>query len=53
MERINYNQHNESFSIEAFMPSMRIIIEARLSNMEQRAEQLMKFGNTIDDNNFF
>ncbi len=53
MERIQHSQHNQLFSIESFLPSMCTIIEARLTNMEQRAQQLMKFGSTIDDNNFF
>jgi len=53
MERIQHNQHNQLFSIESFIPSMHTIIEARLTNMEERAQQLMKFGSTIDDTNFF
>ena len=38
VERINFNQHNQLFLIEPFIPSMRIIIKARLTNMEQRAQ---------------
>jgi hypothetical protein len=37
--------------MDSFTPSMYTIIEDRLRNIEQRAQQLMKFINTIDDDN--
>ena len=45
-EKINHDQQNQLLSIEPFNPSMLTIIE-------QRAQQLMTFINTINDNNFF
>jgi hypothetical protein len=52
-ERTNQNEYNQLFPIDSFIPSMRTIVEARLTNIEQRAQQLMQFANTIDDNKFF
>jgi len=39
------DQQSQLPSMESFVPSMRTIIEARLANMEQRAQQIMKFIN--------
>jgi hypothetical protein len=51
--QIEHNQQNQLFSIESWNPSMRTVIEARIINIEQRAQHLMTFINTIDDKNFF
>ncbi|CAF3928411.1 unnamed protein product [Rotaria magnacalcarata] len=53
MEKIDRDQQNQSLSIESFISSMHTIIETRLTNIEQRAQQLMKFIHTIDDSIFF
>jgi hypothetical protein len=53
IETISHDEYNQLFPIEAFIPSTRTIVEARLTNIEQRAQQLMNFVNTIDDTNFF
>ncbi|CAF1379408.1 unnamed protein product [Rotaria sordida] len=37
------NQKNQLLSMECFPPSMRAIIQARLDNIEQRAQQIIKF----------
>ncbi|CAM4813315.1 unnamed protein product [Rotaria magnacalcarata] len=51
--KIDRDQQNQSLSIESFISSMHTIIETRLTNIEQRAQQLMKFIHTIDDSIFF
>jgi hypothetical protein len=53
IETTSHDEYNQLFPIESFIPSMRTIVEARLTNIEQRAQQLMNFVNTIDDTNFF
>ncbi|CAF3759549.1 unnamed protein product [Rotaria sp. Silwood1] len=37
------DQENQFISMEYFAPSMRAIIKARLDNIEQRAQQIIKF----------
>ncbi len=50
---IKLQQQEELLSIQSFNFSMRTIIEDCLVNIEQRAQQLMKFSSTINDDNFF
>lgn len=41
-----YQQNHQLFSsMEAFDPSIRTIVEARLQNIEQRTQQIIKFIN--------
>lgn len=51
-EGINQEQQSQLTSIESFVPSIRTIIEARLVNIEQLAQQLKKFNNSIHDTIF-
>ncbi|CAF1266343.1 unnamed protein product [Rotaria sordida] len=37
------DQKNQLLSMECFPPSMRAIIQARLDNIEQHAQQIIKF----------
>ncbi|CAF1346317.1 unnamed protein product [Rotaria sordida] len=37
------DQKNQLSSMKCFYPSMRAIIQARLDNIEQRAQQIIKF----------
>ena len=52
-ESINQHQQTALLPIQLFNKSMSTIIEARLANIEQRAQRLMSFSITISDNNFF
>lgn len=46
-------QQGELLSMTYFSPSILRIIQARLENIEQRAQQLMKFISIADANDFF
>ncbi|CAF4694987.1 unnamed protein product [Rotaria sp. Silwood1] len=47
------DQQKNLRSIQSFTTPMQKIIEARLTNIEERTQQLMKFIYTINDNVFF
>ena len=51
-EGINQEQQSQLTSIESFVPSMRIMIEDRLVNIEKLAQQLKKFNNSTLDTIF-
>ncbi|CAF3038577.1 unnamed protein product [Rotaria sp. Silwood2] len=52
-EKIDHDQQKTLLLMESFISSMHKIIEACLTNIEERTQQLMKFIHTIDDNIFF
>lgn len=53
MQSIDNDQDSQLSSIESYASSMYMIVEARLRNIKQRTQAIMKFVSTIDDDVFF
>ena len=52
-KHLSMAQQGELLSMESVSPSMSTILQTRLANIDQRAQRLMKFSSTIQDNGLF
>ncbi|CAF3411927.1 unnamed protein product [Rotaria socialis] len=53
IQSVHDDQDNQLASIKSYASSMYMIVAARLRNIKQRTQEMMKFVSTIDDDVFF
>lgn len=53
LEPVDDDQDNQLASMESYTSSMYMIVDARLRNIQGRAQEMMKFVCNIDDNVLF